>query len=167
MPLILSSWKEISRYIGKSVRTVQRWERESQFPVQRPRNGKGAVLAYADEIDAWVHSHAARPGTTPADPSETEQLRDLAAALQAENQQLRQELQALRVTMAMGKNHHDSHSLPLDLDIVLRAHSNGRRTAELLRRSAEIQDYWQNFHWLLSDKEDGKSILIRRLELIQ
>jgi predicted DNA-binding transcriptional regulator AlpA len=57
MPAILSSWKEIAAYVGKGVRTVQRWEHESGFPVRRPRSEKGAVMAYATEIDAWVHSH--------------------------------------------------------------------------------------------------------------
>jgi hypothetical protein len=164
MPPILSSWKEIAGYVGKSIRTVQRWERESQFPVRRPRNGKGAVLAYTNELDAWVRTQAAVQATTRA-ASDIEQLRDLAAVLQAENQELLQELQAFRVAKSVNKSNRADRS-PLR-DIISLAHSNRTRTAELLRRSAEIQDYWQNLCQLLSDKEDGKSILIRRLELIQ
>ena len=55
---VFSSWKEIANYLGKGVRTVQRWERERNLPVHRPaRAGKGIVLAYADEIESWVKKH--------------------------------------------------------------------------------------------------------------
>ena len=54
---ILTSWKEIARYVGKSVRTVQRWERESGFPVRRAKPGrKSSLLALPREIDLWVQS---------------------------------------------------------------------------------------------------------------
>ena len=33
---VLNSWKEIASYLGRSVRTVQRWEREFGLPVHRP-----------------------------------------------------------------------------------------------------------------------------------
>jgi hypothetical protein len=52
---VLTSWKEIARYVGKGVRTVQRWEREMGFPVRRTKPGeKGSVLAVPREIDSWV-----------------------------------------------------------------------------------------------------------------
>ena len=53
MSKILSSWKEIAQYLGKGVRTVQRWE-QSGLPVKRPSNGPQAIIAYTDEIDAWI-----------------------------------------------------------------------------------------------------------------
>lgn len=31
----LTSWRDIARYLGKGVRTVQRWEIESGLPVRR------------------------------------------------------------------------------------------------------------------------------------
>jgi hypothetical protein len=49
---VLTSWKEIARYVGKGVRTVQRWEREMGFPVRRTK--QGSVLAVPREIDSWV-----------------------------------------------------------------------------------------------------------------
>lgn len=54
-PQILSGWKEIAKYLGKGVRTVQRYERELGLPVRRP-TGKpcGSVIATAAELDAWV-----------------------------------------------------------------------------------------------------------------
>ena len=52
---VLNSWKEIAAYMGRGVRTIQRYEMQLGFPVHRP-SGKqrSAVLAVADEIDAWL-----------------------------------------------------------------------------------------------------------------
>jgi hypothetical protein len=52
-----SSWKEISAYLGREVRTVARWERERGLPVHRVPGGKGrSVFAYSDELDSWLTS---------------------------------------------------------------------------------------------------------------
>src|SRR5581483_4478263 len=32
----LHSWKEVAQYVGRSPRTIQRWERDLGFPVHRP-----------------------------------------------------------------------------------------------------------------------------------
>jgi CheY-like chemotaxis protein len=54
-PRILNSWKEIAQYLGRGVRTVQRWELELQLPVRRPRGkSRSAVMALASELDEWV-----------------------------------------------------------------------------------------------------------------
>lgn len=55
MGKILTSWKEIAAYLGKGVRTVQRWEVELELPVRRP-NGKDRqiVMAFTDELDDWA-----------------------------------------------------------------------------------------------------------------
>jgi hypothetical protein len=54
----LTCWKDIANYLGKSVRTVQRWEQEFGLPVRRPNgiHNKSAVLAHAGELDAWLGS---------------------------------------------------------------------------------------------------------------
>src|SRR4051794_25577270 len=57
----LSSWKEIAVYLGKGVRTVQRWERDSQFPIHRPTPDRHRVVAYPHEIDAWITKETADP----------------------------------------------------------------------------------------------------------
>ena len=50
----LDSWKEIAAYLGRGVRTVQRWEREEGLPVHRlPHERRGTVYARAEELDAW------------------------------------------------------------------------------------------------------------------
>jgi len=50
----LNSWKEIAAYVGRGVRTVQRWERELGLPVRRPLGSRRAVMALRQEIDAWI-----------------------------------------------------------------------------------------------------------------
>ena len=53
---VLSSWKDIARYLGKGVRTVQRWERHLGLPVRRPvgTSQKSAVVLYRGDVDAWL-----------------------------------------------------------------------------------------------------------------
>lgn len=51
---IFGSWKEIAEYLGRDVRTCQRYERELGLPVHRlDESAKARVFAYRDEIDAW------------------------------------------------------------------------------------------------------------------
>jgi len=53
--IILNSWKEIASYMGRGVRTIQRYEMQLGFPVHRPAGKqRSAVLAFTDEIDAWL-----------------------------------------------------------------------------------------------------------------
>ena len=51
----LSGWKDIASYLGKGVRTVQRYEQHLGLPVRRPA-GKdwGSVVATKAELDAWI-----------------------------------------------------------------------------------------------------------------
>jgi hypothetical protein len=52
---VLTSWTDIARYMGKGVRTVQRWEQDFGLPVRRPQgSNKKAVLARPRDLDAWV-----------------------------------------------------------------------------------------------------------------
>lgn len=71
-PQILSGWKEIANYLGKGVRTVQRYERLHGFPVRRPA-GKpwGSVVATTAEIDAWVGASPLRDDLWLLRPSES------------------------------------------------------------------------------------------------
>lgn len=53
----LDSWKEIATYLGRGVRTVQRWEREEGLPVHRLAHEKrGNVYARRAELAAWWES---------------------------------------------------------------------------------------------------------------
>lgn len=52
---VLSSWKEIAMYLGKGVRTVQRWEYDLGLPVRRPNgSNRNVVLALRSELDQWM-----------------------------------------------------------------------------------------------------------------
>ena len=52
--LRLDSWKEIAAYLGRSERTVCRWEEREGLPVHRLQHEKrGSVFAYKRELDAW------------------------------------------------------------------------------------------------------------------
>jgi TolB protein len=52
---VLGSWKEISIYLGRSLRTCQRLERELGLPVHRLEDSpKARVFAYKEEIDLWI-----------------------------------------------------------------------------------------------------------------
>jgi hypothetical protein len=61
---VLTSWKEIASYLGKGVRTVQRWEGQFGLPVRRPNEKfKGVVYASRHELDRWLAIHwSQRPG---------------------------------------------------------------------------------------------------------
>lgn len=50
-----NGWKEIASYLGKGVRTCQRYEREMGLPIRRPAGESSpAVMAVQAELDKWV-----------------------------------------------------------------------------------------------------------------
>ena len=52
---ILSSWKEISDYLGYNRRTCSRWEKEYGLPVHRMDDKpKSSVFANPQELDEWL-----------------------------------------------------------------------------------------------------------------
>jgi hypothetical protein len=58
---ILNSWKEIAAYLGRGVRTVQRWEIQLELPVHRPAGKEhSAVIAFSPELDEWLNSRPVR-----------------------------------------------------------------------------------------------------------
>lgn len=55
----LTGWKDVAAYLGRSVRTVQRWERELGLPVRRVRTQAGEVIyARRGELDGWLASRS-------------------------------------------------------------------------------------------------------------
>ena len=62
---LLTSWKDISAYLDRGVRTVQRWEQMLGLPVHRIGTGNRApVFALKNEIDSWLRRNAGAPPTT-------------------------------------------------------------------------------------------------------
>jgi len=50
----LEGWKEISNYLGRDKRTVQRWEKTESLPIRRHEHEKkSTVYAYPGELDEW------------------------------------------------------------------------------------------------------------------
>src|SRR5262249_55657580 len=70
-PVMLNSWKEIANYLGRGVRTVQRWERELGLPVHRIGNGRRSpVYAIMAELKFWIAtSDVARIPQSPPRPN--------------------------------------------------------------------------------------------------
>jgi len=65
---ILNSWKEIGAYLGRGVRTVQRYEVALGLPVRRAMgHERCAVLALSDELDAWLQARPMRKQTPISD----------------------------------------------------------------------------------------------------
>ena len=62
----LDSWKEIAAYLGRGVRTVQRWEREEGLPVHRLAHAeRGSVFADPAELTNWWRSRQIAPFIKP------------------------------------------------------------------------------------------------------
>jgi phage terminase Nu1 subunit (DNA packaging protein) len=82
---MLTGWKEIAQYMGRGVRTVQRWERDFHLPIHRPKGtNRSSVFALRDELDHWA---ATRPsgiaGTSGINSlAETQRTRQLIAETQ-------------------------------------------------------------------------------------
>lgn len=55
VPAVLNSWKEISAFVGRGIRTAQRWERSSGMPVHRIGHGNRApVYVVVSELNFWM-----------------------------------------------------------------------------------------------------------------
>ncbi|MDO8835761.1 MAG: hypothetical protein Q7V01_09190 [Vicinamibacterales bacterium] len=60
-PDLLDGWKAVADYLGKSVRTAQRWKNELGLPVHKPSGREGEnVFAFRSELDAWRRRAAER-----------------------------------------------------------------------------------------------------------
>lgn len=58
---VLNSWKEIARYLGRGVRTVQRWERDFGLPIRRPAGrDRSATMALTSELEEWLSTTPVR-----------------------------------------------------------------------------------------------------------
>jgi TolB-like protein len=68
----LDSWKAISDFLHRDIRTVQRWEATEGLPVYRHKHSKqGSVYAYRSELEAWWRN---RPPSSRVRSTETDAL---------------------------------------------------------------------------------------------
>lgn len=88
---IFRGWKDIARYTGMSVRTLQRYEHNYGLPVRRPSSRpRGSVVATKIELEHWIK---AKPLSRPRMPEA------YLAAFQksiAEQRRLREEMKEAR-----------------------------------------------------------------------
>jgi TolB-like protein/Tfp pilus assembly protein PilF len=72
----LESWKDIAAYLGRDVRTVQRWEKKEGLPVHRHQHEKqGSVYAYRAELDSWYTASESKVANEPK-PDESDEITD-------------------------------------------------------------------------------------------
>lgn len=58
---LLNGWKEIASYMGRGVRSVQRYEADLKLPIRRPEGSdRSSVFAFSDELDEWLQRSAVR-----------------------------------------------------------------------------------------------------------
>lgn len=63
--MILTGWKEISKYLRYGIRTAQRWEAEG-LPVRRIRDSRRSpVVADSEELDSWILHSSRVPANAP------------------------------------------------------------------------------------------------------
>ena len=97
---ILTGWKEIANHLGRSVRTVQRYERELGLPVRRSASyATGSVIATTAELDAWVSARPLRSFfSLRQEPNGRDALANLQESL-AEHHRLREDMARFRVEL--------------------------------------------------------------------
>ena len=147
-PQFLSGWKDIANYLGRGVRTVQRYERYLGLPVRRPAGKpRGSVVATKAEIDAWVaaspirevfqltkpapDSYASATAAIQSGLAEMGRLRDQMLALRAEVktsvQLLRQSVHSLQSEVNANRWQEAAPAIP-----IIEHHSRTKRTLDLL-----------------------------------
>lgn len=99
--MILTGWKEISKYLRFGMRTVQRWE-SNGLPVKRVnKRTRSPVVADSEELDAWILHRMQLP---PGAPRKLAENRQRARELRRKAEEIKKELQArmdvLRKTLA-------------------------------------------------------------------
>ena len=98
---ILNGWKEVAAFMGRGVRTVQRWEALG-LPVRRPHGrARSAVVASASELATWFAA------TPQRDMDSIAELQAKVDALQARVDQLEEENATLRLQVALADGRQD------------------------------------------------------------
>ena len=129
---ILNSWKEIANYLGRGVRTVQRWEAQLGLPVHRPA-GKdhSAVLAFSSELDQWLDSRPVRFGNLNPESGSDRQ------SVQAQALLTRAEAVLQRLESILNRADETQRKLAETLDIITESESVRRELRTLRSRRVE------------------------------
>ena len=98
--MILTGWKEISKYLRFGVRTVQRWEHNG-LPVKRvSKSPRSPVVADSEALDAWIFHQMLPPGASRELAENRQRTRELRHEAQELRKELREKLDVLRKTLA-------------------------------------------------------------------
>jgi|SRR5215470_2281467 len=125
--MVLNSWKEIAAYLKCGVRTVQRWERDLDLPVYRPRPGKrGPVCAFPGELQIWMRQRKTEH------PSLAHPVRN-GGALDTSNRLIHMSAELVKQAAAATRAQQEKAVRLLD-------------TVEKLRRQLEGRRRWQTNH---------------------
>lgn len=153
-PQFLCGWKEIATYLGKGVRTVQRYERDFGLPVRRPAGkDSGSVIATKRELDAWVTASPIRKSLrlTRAEASLTDDAKKCLRQGVAEMIRLRQQMGTLgeEVRISLQLLNQSLRGLQRDLEedqfrrnariTVLEAHQRNRNAFDLLASDSRVK----------------------------
>jgi hypothetical protein len=131
----LTSWKEIGQYLGKGVRTVQRWERDAALPVRRPANSSThAILAFPEELDTWTRTRMKGPGT-----SLVETLSKEVTAFREEATELRRRLERLENAAVSAVERLPEFSGEPDVRLLRSARENVWQTRRLRHESRQTR----------------------------
>jgi TolB-like protein/thioredoxin-like negative regulator of GroEL len=170
----LDSWKEIARYLKRSVRTARRWEQQQGLPVHR---SLGGVFARKPELDAWRAAQEQPPAQSAAvaeaagpvavsiavlpfeNLSTDPQNEYFAAGLTEEITTVLSKVQALRVTsrtstLALRRARRGAPAIAKLLRVRYLLEGSVRRAGERLRISAQLIDAVRDVH-LWADSFDG------------
>ena len=121
---VLHSWKDLASYTGHGVRTLQRYEVHLGFPIHRPAGKqRSAVLAFADEIDAWLNRAPRRQQVEPV----------LIFPAQLAERQIRSRRQYLALA-ANAKRSHEKAEAALEA-----CHQQAKTIAGMLQRMKDLQ----------------------------
>src|SRR5262245_24844954 len=116
----LDGWKEIAAHFGRTVRTIQRWERDQALPVRRLVHATGAtVYAYPTELEDWRRRHTAYTGAYRTDDSAGADVQDADALyrmsrhhwLQRTKEGFRQSVALARTALQRDPTHAPSYAM--------------------------------------------------------
>lgn len=148
LPKFLAGWKEIATYLGKGVRTVQRYEREMGLPVRRPAGkSRAAVVATKVELDAWVSASPFRDTFSlprfPADQAPlaaditrgTHEMRRLTRQMSELRSEVTRTVSLLKETMRIVQKESNPQSLPKSGFSIADFDANNKAVFDLLGTS--------------------------------
>lgn len=161
-PKVLSGWKDIANYLGKGVRTVQRYERELGLPVRRPAGREsGSVIATKAEVDAWVSAIPLRNQFQFAKVAPRISTHDIRTGIE-QMLELRQQMFELRLELrssllALGKRIQEMQHWSSDAGALERFNESYSKFTAVSQRCAQLGDD-QNGRDLLQSMEAPREL---------